>query len=170
MTTEALKEPHLLLASSNPRKLLRNVRHLIGERASRAIEREIKNNVAALYALGLEHYRFATKAPRRQWRQRISRLYYGAYNVKRAVQLYVEGVYRTDSSDHKNIGKLPDDFPNSTMYGNQLSGLRDDRNLADYNHTAGPDDLLMPPNDAELLVEKFIEDTRQYLNARGFNL
>ena len=131
-----MKSPHLLRAAPNVRKLKDNLINVVTADAISAIETEIRTNVAQLYALGLNHYYFAARQNNRSWRQKISRLYYAAYNVSRAVRLCVSGEYSIDSSDHKKIDTLPDDFPNRNRYANRLTVLRDDRNLCDYDHTA----------------------------------
>jgi hypothetical protein len=82
-----LKSPHILLASSNTRKMLENIRHILDQKACDTIQDEIDKNVKALFDLGLEHFNFAKQTPSQYWRQRISRFYYGAYNVRRARKL-----------------------------------------------------------------------------------
>jgi hypothetical protein len=114
-----VKTPHLLLAAANPRKLKNNLVNVIDPRALGAIETEICANVAQLYVLGRHHYLFAVRQNNRAWRQKISRLYYGAYNASRAVRLCVSGDFSEDSSDHRKIGDLPDDFPNQAAYKNR---------------------------------------------------
>jgi hypothetical protein len=94
-------------------------------------------------------------------------LYYGAYNIRRAVLLHYEGHYATDASDHKSIGSLPSDFPQANTFENRLQSLRDDRNMADYNHLAVLADLLYQPEDVELLVESFRNIASSYLAGRG---
>lgn len=135
-----------------------------------AIETEICVNVAQLYVLGRSHYHFAVRQNNRSWRQKISRLYYAAYNVSRAVRLCINGEYSVDSSDHKRIETLPDDFPNRNRYANRLGALRDDRNLCDYDHTARLTDLVVGVNDAAELVQQFLKDAQGYLKRRGVNL
>jgi hypothetical protein len=137
----ALKSPHILLAAGNLQKLKLNLVNVIDDNAIKAIEAEICGNAAKLYLLGKQHYVFAIKQNKNAWRQKISRLYYGAYNVSRAVRLCVSGEYSTDAGDHKKIGSLPSDFPNQAIYSNRLTALRDDRNLCDYDHTARCADL-----------------------------
>ncbi len=75
-----------------------------------------------------------------------------------------------DVTDHKNIGDLPDDFPNMNRFATELKGLRDDRNLADYNHVATDTDLLKIPADVEILVTEFRTEAFNYLTARGISL
>ena len=165
-----MKSPHLLRASANVRKLKENLVTVVDSTAISAIEAEISANVAQLYALGRSQYYFAKRQSGRSWRQKVSRLYYAAYNVSRAIRLYVNGEYSIDSSDHKRIESLPDDFPNTNKYGNRLRVLRDDRNLCDYDHTAKPDDLVLGVNEAEELVQQFLKDAQSYLSQRGVSL
>jgi hypothetical protein len=164
-----MKSPHLLRAGANVRKLKDNLVSVVDAAAISAIETEICANVAQLYALGRAHYRFAVRQNNRSWRQKISRLYYAAYNVSRAIRLCVNGDYSTDSSDHKKIDALPENFPNKNQYANRLTVLRDDRNLCDYDHTAKMTDLVVGVNDAVDLVRQFMEDAQSYLKQRGVN-
>src|SRR4051812_41081540 len=102
-----LKEPSILLAASNCQRLLRNVEYVLDAAAIKVLQREIDRNVVSLFQLGDGHLRFAKTIPAVEWRQKISRLYYAAYNVRRAVALHFGGHYSTDSTDHKNVGELP---------------------------------------------------------------
>ena len=165
-----LKEPSILLAASNCQRLLRNVKHILDANAISALQKEIDRNVVALFNLGNGHLEFAKGIAGIHWRQKISRLYYGAYNVRRAVALHYEGHFATDSSDHKSVGSLPGDFPNSDKFEARLQNLRDDRNLADYSHLAEVSELLASPSDVEVLVAEFRDLAKAYLNGRGFSL
>lgn len=165
-----MKTPHLLRASANVRRVKDNLVNVIDSVAISAIETEICANVAQLFVLGRSHYYFAVRQNNRSWRQKISRLYYGAYNVSRALRLCVNGEYSMDSSDHKKIEMLPNDFPNKNRYANRLGVLRDDRNLCDYDHTAKLADLVVGVHDATELVQQFLEDAQNYLKRRGVNL
>lgn len=165
-----LKSPHLLLASSNPQKLRANIAHIITRTSLQRIDGELDRNVIALFRLGESHYAFARSLQVNEWRQKISRFYYGAYNVQRAIRLKVEGAFSTDSTDHKVIGQLPDTFPNRATYGNQLTTLREDRNLADYSHDSTSTDLVISVADAETLVFDFIQDSRAFLLSLGLTL
>jgi len=162
-----LKPPHILRASQNVSEMLENLRHILDANACSMIQSEINANVKALFGLGEEHFNFARQTPKRYWRQRISRLYYGAYNIRRAVQLHCNGIYRTDVSDHSRIGDLIDSFPNMDTYKRRLTDLREDRNLADYSHDATESDLILAQNDADELVNNFIIDARNFLASRG---
>lgn len=164
-----LKKPHLLLASSNSRKLLSEIRHIIGQQAIEAIESEIENNVKLLFILGESHYEFARQLNRIHWRQRISRFYYGAYNIRRALNLYNDGSFSTESSDHKKT-ELPSNLNNSATYQTRLHDLRADRNLADYDHTAVETDLIITQDEVELFVTNFIQDSRIFLTSQGLTL
>jgi hypothetical protein len=165
-----MKAPHLLLASGNPRKLKENLVQILDQQAILAIEAEILSNVAQLYLLGRGHYNFAVRQGNRAWRQKISRLYYGAYNASRAARLLSFGEYSAESGDHKKIEKLPSDFPSQSTYSNRLSVLREDRNLCDYDHTASIQDLILTPPDAVALVTDFLSDSSSYLRSRGVSL
>jgi len=97
---KGLSEPHVLLASSNPYKLIRNLSSILAPAEIDKIRTEIDSNVIALFELGMLHHKFAMSLAIREWRQNISRLYYAAYNVKRAISLKCDGTFSTDSSDH----------------------------------------------------------------------
>ena len=165
-----MKSPHILLASSNTQKMLKNIRPLLDQNACNAIQEEIDKNVKALFDLGLEHFNFAKQAPSQYWRQRISRFYYGAYNVRRALQLHYNGDYNTDVSDHKKIYNMPDDLPNKEIYKSQLVAIREDRNLADYDHSASESDLTLTQDATKIIVTGFIDDVRTFLINRGISL
>jgi hypothetical protein len=160
------KSPHLLLAAANVRKLHSNLVDVLEQVALDAIDAEIQANIGQLYSLGRSHFLFAIRQGNRDWRQKISRLYYAAYNVSRAVRLCVNGEYSTDASDHKKIEVLPDDFPNKNTYANRLAVLREDRNLCDYDHVASRSDLVWSEDDSAEIVEKFLRDAKKYLRGR----
>ena len=75
-----------------------------------------------------------------------------------------------DSSDHKRIEVLPDDFPNKNRHANRLGVLRDDRNLCDYDHTAKLADLVVGVKEAAELVQQFLRDAQGYLKRRGVSI
>jgi len=147
--------------------MLENLRLVLTQPACDAIEAEITANVRELFSLGEHHFAFARQTTRDYWRQRISRFYYAAYNARRAIQLDFDGVYRTDVSDHKEIGALPNSFSNRNTYERRLVDLRGDRNLADYDHAADEGDLVLTQEEAENLVADFINDARAFLAGRG---
>ncbi|HBT76328.1 MAG TPA: hypothetical protein DEB39_05245 [Planctomycetaceae bacterium] len=120
-----------------------------------------------MFNLGLDHYHFAEGTDSSDWRHKKSRLYYAAYNVARSIRLHYDGVYSTDSEDHKKVGNLPNDFPNLAKYQNDLPILRDDRNKCDYDHVASEQDLFIGIDDTVTLVEEFIQDSRDYLKTKG---
>lgn len=135
-----------------------------------AIDAEISKNVAQLYLLGKNHYLFARRQDNREWRQKISRLYYASYNASRAVRLFETGDFATDVSDHKKIEMIPPDFPNRNTYANRLGVLRGDRNLCDYDHTASQEDLALGINESVELVADFLRDAQIYLEGRGVTI
>jgi len=165
-----MKEPSILIAGANCQKLVRNLSYVLDAAAVQRLHDEVNRNVLALYALGEDHLGFAQTVPGRNWRQRVSRLYYGALNIKRAVTLHHSGDFSTDASDHKKIGNLPPDFPNENTYSTRLTNLRDDRNIADYSHLSTELDLVIPLVDAQTLVVDFREHARSYLQSRGLTL
>jgi len=167
---KGLKEPHLFNAASNPLKIIKNLAGILAEVELDKIRREIDVNVVALYKLGESHFLFAKAISNTEWRQKISRLYYGAYNVRRAVSLKFDGTYSTDSSDHQKIDSIPDTFNNYAVYRNKLKSLRDDRNLADYNHLAKIEDLLLSVEESERLVTDLFSDAKNYFTSSGINL
>jgi len=151
-----MNTPHLLLAGANCRKILENLRGILDAATCTLIENEIARHSAALFRFGEEHFIFAKSLSRSDWRQKISRYYYGAYNIRRAVQLHTDGIFKTDVSDHKNIDAFPSSFPNSSTYKIQLVTLRDD--------------LILSVQDAEDLVTSFTSDAKIFLNSRGLTL
>ena len=165
-----MKSPHLLLASGNARKLMTELAGLLPPATIAIIEADIRRNVKELFHLGDAHRAFASGSARRDWRQCISRLYYGCYSASRALRLEVSGHFTTDSSDHKNIGLLPSGFPRREQFKNQLDTLREDRNLADYDHTAVEADLVIPVPDAIAIAQDFMQEAKTYLVSRGVTL
>ena len=164
------KSPHLLLAGSNCKRLRSNLIALLDASSLGSIDNEIINNVIGLYTLGREHYTFAVGLQKPEWRQKISRLYYAAYNIARSIWFSYDGHYSTESTDHKKVVNLPDDFPNKSKYSNQLGVLRDDRNLCDYDHTAVISDLIISPEDAGALLSDLCNDTVAYFSAKGIRV
>lgn len=163
----AVQSPHILKAAPNLRRLESNLSRILDHSGREAIANEVCRNTHGLLGLSREHYDFAISIGRGYWRQKISRLYYAAYHARRAVHLFVVGDYITDSSDHKNVGGFPSDFPNRDTYKTRLADLRSDRNLADYDHEATTADLIHSVEEATLLVSGLIEGTQQYLESKG---
>ncbi len=169
MAHKGLREPHILLLG-NPQKVMRNLSTVLTAGQLARIQAAVNQEVKLLYELGISHYSFAQTVDARYWRQKISRLYYGAYNVKRAVTLCCDGTFSTESGDHNKIDQLPDGFDNAATYATKLRALREDRNLADYSHLASEADLVVSVEDAGVLVEGFLDDAHEYLTARGMTL
>lgn len=159
-----------ILELGNIRKVKSRLSDILDAAALEAIENEIEMNVQGLYSLALTHHRFAKKQAATQWRQKVSRLYYAAYNASRATRMYVSGDFSTDSTDHKKIGDLPDDFPSKSTYANKLGVLRDDRNLSDYDHLSRAGDLTSSAKEHFRMVEDFLQDVHTYLKKRGIEL
>lgn len=164
---KGLSSPHLLLASSNPMKMIQNLNHLLAKQEIDKLTAELDRNVTALFSLGQSHFTFASNLDNRDWRQKISRLYYGVYNIRRAVTLKHSGAFSIDSSDHKNIDQLPDGILHREAHIGNLRNLREDRNLADYSHLAAVTDLVISPDDALIFAQQFIADCQQFLLQEG---
>jgi hypothetical protein len=161
-----MRSPHLLNLG-NCRKVKSNLIGILDSVAIGCIEAEIESNAIGLFKLARSHYSFAVRQPSPHWRQRISRLYYAAYNTARAVRLYVAGEYSTHVKDHQKLEELPDDFPNRSRYVNQLSVLREDRNTCDYDHTSKASDLVLGTGNSTELVRDFLDDAGAYLRSKG---
>ncbi|MDP2111749.1 MAG: hypothetical protein Q8N48_06890 [Thiobacillus sp.] len=147
--------------------MIQNLNHLLAQQELAKLTAELDRNVAALFELGLAHFNFASALGNNDWRQKISRLYYAVYNVRRAVVLKHSGAFSTDSSDHKNVDQLPNGMSNRELHINNLRILREDRNLADYSHLAVISDLLIDPDGALTFATLFIDDCRQFVNQNG---
>jgi hypothetical protein len=147
-----------------------NLSGILDQAALDRIEAEIRANAKALYRLGRQHYLFALRQPSPHWRQRVSRLYYAAYNVSRAVRLFVSGTYSTEVKDHHKFKELPGDFPSKDRYANKLEILREDRNMCDYDHACCASDLVLGTIQSTSLVKEFLYAARSYLSVRGLKL
>lgn len=164
---KGIKEPHIFRVSSNPQSLVTNLAHLLAEAELDKIRAEIRANVRDLFFLGNSHFQFARRLGVKAWRQKVSRLYYAAYNMRRAINLCWNGSFSTDSSDHKELHKLPDELPNVVTYRAKLVTLREDRNLCDYNHLAKESHLVMPISECLSVVTEFRRDAKSYLKDKG---
>ena len=163
-----METPHLLNLG-NVRKVKKELSGILDEAALERIEREIQSNVTALLALAQRHYRFAVRQSRPNWRQRVSRLYYAAYNASRAVRLLVTGDYSSNVKDHQKFNKLPNDFPSRDRYVNKLAVLREDRNTCDYDHNSKVRDLVLGTRDSTELVHEFLRDANAYISNKIAN-
>jgi hypothetical protein len=165
-----MKTPHILLATSNAPRMRKNLEAILDAKALAAIDQEITSNVAAMYSLGSYHYSFAMGLQASDWRQKVSRLYYAAYQVSRCLRFHVRGEFHQDVTDHKKIDELPVGFPKQATYTNKLGVLRDDRNICDYDHTAVESDLVHTVTDSAALVSDLLTDAKTYLNSRGVSV
>ncbi len=158
------------LNAGNPRRITGAYSRFLDPAEVRKIHNEAHVHVAAMYELGVVHYRFAIKIKSPQWRQKVSRLYYASYNASKAVRFEGDGNYSTDSKDHSKVGKLPGAFPNKARYENELQSLREDRNSCDYDHIVKAGDLISSSSDYSKLVKSFMVDAHVYLMGRGVAL
>lgn len=150
--------------------MIQNLSHVLAENEISKLKAELDRNVVGLFELGKHHYDFALNLGNHNWRQTISRLYYGVYNIRRAVVLKHNGGFSMDSSDHKNIDKLPDDLESRETFSSNLRALREDRNLADYSHLSAVTDLILSPEEALEFSSLFIESCKQFLLNKGLSL
>jgi hypothetical protein len=165
-----MKEPHFLRASSNSRRLIENVRHLVSDKSLTALEDALNQNAKELYDLALNHMELVEEVSPDAWRHVVSRLYYAAYNAVRGVRLCCDGHYSQDARDHHRFDSLPSDFPSKERYTNLLPLLRDDRNLCDYDHTADLQDLTDSLEGWTAVVGQLLEDAKIYLKGRGVEI
>lgn len=166
---KGLTEPHFLLAG-NPYTLINNLKEILNEQEISKIQNAILNESKLIFELAENHFNFASGINPTEWRQRVSRFYYAAYNSKRAVSLCANGKFATDVSDHKDINILPDNLKNKATHAAILKQLRDDRNLADYSHLGTVDHLLIDMADIEGIVGNFLQDCKTYLKDSGVTL
>lgn len=158
------------LKIGNPKKIIGILDGLIEPDQLALVGEQHRLQAQEMFQLGVKHYRFAKSQNSYHWRQRVSRFYYGAYNGSKAIRYLVDGAYSTDSSDHKKIGDLPNDFNDRATYSTRLKELRDDRNKCDYDHCARAKDLFITQADAEVLTRNFLRETQTYLRDRGLQL
>ena len=161
-----MDEHHLL--NLNPQKLIRCLDRILDSNELQKITDAIHENVQQLVNLSRSHLRFAELAVgRSSWRQRVSRSYYCAYCMSRAVRLTASGYYNTDPTDHKKIGDLPTGFPDKSIWEDFLIKFKGDRNLADYDHTVSERALELTSHQYLAETQRFYQASRSYLTARG---
>lgn len=162
-----MKSPHMLFIGTNPFKLHEHLGGVLDAANCQKILDAVQENAIQLYRLGEGHLEFAKKVQKAEWRQIVSRLYYAAYNMSRAVRYLSSGEYNRDSKDHKQVGELPSVFPNAAKYLNIFKSVRDDRNLADYDHTAEESELIVSVVDLLVLTAEFQKDVKDYFATKG---
>ena len=128
----------------NLRKVVSCLSGVLAPAEIQKINDELFRNVRQGLRLSEDHLRFALAAATQgaaSWRHIVSRGYYCCYCASRAIRLGKTGVFSTEVEDHKKIGDFPDGFPDRDKWADILTKFRADRNLADYDHTAGPGEL-----------------------------
>lgn len=158
------------LKAGNPNKIANAYGSFLLPNEVQKIRDESKAHTAAMYKLGLYHYKFAISLSRPHWRQKISRLYYASYNVSKSIRFDNDGNHSTDVKDHTKVGVLPNGFPAKSTYENELTNLREDRNSCDYDHVVKADKLLKSTTEYSTLVKQFLQDAHDYLTTRGITL
>lgn len=165
------RKPSILDVPGNPRELQQRLKPFIGKKAASKIEIDLKRQARRLYILGKYHFNFARRqALPRDWRQVVSRAYYAAYSVSRAIRLMETGEFSRDVKDHQRFDRLPNAFRQVAMYSNKLELMRDDRNICDYDHSAQVSDLTSTPPDTLRLVAQFMLDAKAYLLTKGLKV
>src|SRR5579863_9485491 len=101
-----MRPPHILLLNKNVAELKRQLANVLGVRGAGRFDIEVQRNVIQLFALGEEHFDFASRLRSRHWRQIVSRAYYGAYLLSKAIRLAVGGHFSAEVKDHEKIGEL----------------------------------------------------------------
>ncbi len=158
------------LRAGNPNKISLAYSGVLDAAGLQSIKDEAKRHSAAMYKLGVIHYRFAISLSNPHWRQKVSRLYYAGYNVSKGVRFHSDGNHSTDVKDHSKVGSLPENFPNKATYENELRSLRDDRNSCDYDHMISASELINSASHYKDLVTRFLRDSHDYLTERGVTL
>jgi len=161
-----MDDNHLL--NLNPQKTIRCLETILDVEELQKIQDAINENVQQLVNLSRSHLRFAESvAGRSSWRQRVSRGYYSAYCMSRAVRLKSSGYYNTDPTDHKKIGDLPANFPDKSTWEDFLIKFRADRNIADYDHTVSERALELTSHTYISEALRFYQVARNYLTTLG---
>ncbi|THV41993.1 HEPN domain-containing protein [Glycomyces buryatensis] len=102
-----------------------------------------------------------------QDRSAISRYYYSMYHAARAVVYFNHG--GDDHEKHSVLpGKLPDDFPRSSYWQNELKDARLNRNSADYDPYPESRSHWHPLATAlGVTAPAFLQIATQYLKQKG---
>ena len=95
-----------------------------------------------------------------------SRTYYAVYNASKAVRYLVNGDVSLKSDDHGLAAvKLPADLPNVAAWSEKVTVLYEHRLRADYDNWSDTiSSNSISCNDAIVLANQFIDETRHYLN------
>ncbi len=101
------------------------------------------------------------------YRDAISRFYYAAYHAFRSVVYF-----RTGGDDHEQHSVLPSripaDFPNYALWGNNLKSAREIRNSADYDMYPKTDSAWRQKCvEVQSIAEGAVRDARTYLRTKG---
>ena len=100
-------------------------------------------------------------------RATFSRAYYAAYNDSKAVRYLVNGTVSLNADDHKKAPELPDDFPNPSVWSQQITMLYENRLRADYdNWSTTVNEYSMTEEQAVDTARGLLDDARIYLTAK----
>ncbi len=161
----------LILGLDNHAKVSQILKALAGRANLSWYNQEVSNTARNWLRLGMQHMLVASRLASRprDWRAAVSRCYYAAYNVSKCVRYCVNGFVRFDSTDHKMVGDLPNDFPARASWSTFLVELRQDRNFADYEPWVRTKyRLSRAPSDSVEQTARFIRESKVYLHGRGW--
>ncbi len=166
------------MAANDERQLLRRIRNHAEFRSTLAdltlvndlpaYDQQVLNITQCWFRLGHEHLEDATIANREnRIRSVYSRAYYAVYNASKAVRYHVNGVVSFKGDDHQKAGDLPSDFPNAANWTARISEMYEHRLRADYdNWSLTPSEHTLNPSDCVTLAGQFLQECRQYLQAK----
>lgn len=156
------------ILEKNPNKIINLLSIILSSQELQKIADLRNKHCKMLLKLSYHHLKFAKEiSSSKDWRQKISRAYYSCYNASKALRLNTNGEYSQQGADHKNIGKLPNSFPNENTWSNFLNQFRSDRNLADYDHEKKCSELAHAPKKYINKSEEFYIEAKKYLKGRG---
>lgn len=120
------------------------------------------------FRLGREHLADAKQAlAANSDRATYSRAYYAAYSFSKAVRFIVSGHVSLKGDDHRSIGDLPKDIPDSVRWGSTLESLYDQRLRADYDNWSNTGSLYtLSPSDCVQEASDFHDVAEAYLHTK----
>ncbi len=133
--TLPLGETELLKRWGNHGEFARKLRELGLVSDLAILSQHVEAVGVSWFRLGREHLEEAKRAlAAGMSRATYSRAYYAAYSCSKSIRFLVKGAVSLQGDDHRMIGKLPSDFPDSARWASDLESLYDDRLRADYDN------------------------------------
>lgn len=135
MTPLPLPELELLKRWGNHAEFARKLDELALRSDLPTLKGYVGTVATAWFRLGIDHLEDATKSLSiGAQRSSYSRAYYAAYNISKSIRFAVKGFVSLKGDDHKSVGDLPDDFPDSVVWSSRLVRLYENRLRADYDN------------------------------------